>query len=153
MINIVYIEKEASFSQANCDEFLNKQVNVIRHRDQLPYVTNTSRIATTNTGGYTAQLSVGRLLGEDELTLPDETLFVITDATMYDPGRTDSIDKIVKDAGFDPEHARYFAYDGANGITSFVFASGGMFKDMVAKSANLWQVMPKADPSWEAYKC
>lgn len=152
MLNIVYIEKEMRFSQELCDEYCNKMVNVIRQRDRRPYATNTSRIANMNHSGYTAQLIVGRLLGEDELTLAEETMFVVRGNVLDGEAFIAPINTIVTDAGFNVEHARYAAYDGVNNCTSFLFTSAGRLNDIIARSDS-WKGMPKAHESWENYKC
>lgn len=152
MINIVYIEKDEDYSQESCDEYCHLMINTIRQRNEQLYVTNTSAIAKGEFGGYAMLLSVGRVLGEKELTLPDETLFIIRSDVQYDFGNCAAIDKIVIDGGFGLDTAIGYAFDGDNGCTSFTFAGGGIYKAMVA-NCDLWHTMPEADPVWEEYIC
>lgn len=152
MINIVYIDNELLFSQEFCDDFCGKHVNRARQKDRRIYVTNTARIANLNHGGYTAQLMVGRVLGEVDLELAEETQFMVHGNAYVDGQIIGPIASIIKDAGFDVTHARGCMYDEVYNFTSFVFPSAGRLNDFVSKS-DTWKNMPVAHESWEKFKC
>lgn len=152
MINIVYIEKELLFSQESCDDFCGKHVNRARQHSRLSYITNTSRIANLNHGGYTAQLMVGRKLNEDVLELAEETQFIIHGNAFVNDQIIEPIVRIVEDSGFDITHVCAGMYDEVYDFTAFVFPSAGCLNNFVSKS-DTWKNMPIAHESWEKFKC